>query len=110
MRFQRGIDPKDGMCIGRDAYIKKAIKDSVRECDGGPKMSWEDRLKWSLWKRGIEIIQIEQKLEYPEYYKAERIQIAQDPLIYTFFYKDCNGDEAHIMKAIKFTKKELYEL
>ena len=94
--FERGIDPKDAMGIGRNAHVKKLFQEAIRNTRVAQgHEDWEVSLKWNLWTKGIEVQKIVQMNVFPKDYE------------YKFYYKDCNGEEAHIMKEIVLTAKEI---
>lgn len=97
MRFQRNIDPKDAMGIGRDAQMKKLFLQCIKDMNvvGIDPALYEGKLKWLLWTKGIELHNIVAENVFPEDYK------------YRFYYKDCNGEEAHIMRDITLTSREI---
>ena len=98
MRFERNRNPMESMGIGREAYIKRIILDVIRDMENTKYSSVNNRndnFKWLMWRRGIEVHRIEKMLSHPEGFS------------YKFFYQDCNGEEAHIMRTIRITEKEM---
>jgi len=107
MKFERGQDPKEAMDIGKEAPLRKLIKHCIKNPSF---VTWTDDkmniLQRDLWSHGIELTRISKTMGQP-HYKELRVSYKPDESTYTLFYKDCNGEEAHIEKSIVFSEKEL---
>jgi hypothetical protein len=98
MNFERGKDPRAQMGIGREAYIKGLIREVLLEMKNAeyPSLkSEEDEIKWQMWRRGIEVKKMHTEYTYPE------------DFIWKFWYMDCNGEEAHILRKIELRRENL---
>lgn len=99
INFERGIDPKESMKIGREGWLRALIKSLVREAGKNPDINRSNMdvfIKWKLESEGIELIKIVEQTDWPQDYK------------YDFFYKDKGEGRDPLMRKLRFTVRELY--